>query len=152
LTEAPILKLLEEIDNEIKKKQELTLDRSLLLTALVFPLVDAYLKEMMKNQSKTPHLGEIEQIAFHVIDCIFNPFFIIPRKMKSMIALIIITQYRFIPLHQPQGTRKPRLPRDMITKLSLFFLKLRTKADSELIPQYTFWHGYLMEKGQLLPQ
>ena len=42
--------LLEEIDSEIKKDRQTPIDRAILLSALVFPLMDEYLKEIKKRE------------------------------------------------------------------------------------------------------
>ncbi|MBI3900860.1 MAG: polynucleotide adenylyltransferase PcnB, partial [Chlamydiia bacterium] len=68
------LHLLEEVDSLVKEG-DAPPDRSLLLSLLVFPLLDSYLHEKQKGDEKLMHLGQIEAATFHVIDCIFSPFF-----------------------------------------------------------------------------
>lgn len=131
-------KLLEEIDSEIKKNKEAALDRSLLLSALIFPLIDEYLKEITKREEKTLHLGQIHSAILHAIDCSFSHFFALPRKMRSIVAFILATQYRLIPL-DGKTARRPRAPNDPLFPLALHLLKFRASVQPELLPQYTIW-------------
>ncbi len=137
--ETSLFSLLGEIDSEVKKHQETKLDRSLLLSALLFPLFDEYLKtHIVSNQKRAPHLGIITQSANHVIDCIFTPFFSIPRRIRSIVAFVMTSQYRFIPL-DGRILKKPRAPSDPSFPTALHLLKLRANIETELLPHYTLW-------------
>ncbi len=136
--ENSLFSLLEEIDCEVKKQTTPSLDRSLLLSALLFPLFDEYMKSQTKSHEKPPHLGHIAQTANHVIDCIFTPFFTIPRKTKSIVAFLMTSQYRFIPL-DGRTLKKPRAPNDPFFPTALHLLKLRASVHKELLPHYTLW-------------
>ncbi len=135
--ETSLFSLLEEVDSEIKK-QTITIDRSLLVSALLFPLFDEYLKESTASVEKYPHLGQIAETAHHVIDCIFNPFFKIPRKLRSIVAFLMTTQYRFVPL-DGKNVKRPRASNDPFFPTALLLLKLRANVHSDLLPHYTFW-------------
>ncbi len=136
--ETSLFSLLEEIDCEVKKQTAPTFDRSLLVSALIFPLFDKYMKEKVSAQAKIPHLGQIAETANHVIDCIFTPFFTIPRKLKSIVAFLMTSQYRFIPL-DGRHLRKAKAPNDPFFNVALHLLKLRSSVHTELLPHYTFW-------------
>lgn len=131
-------RLLGEIDDEIKKNRETQLDRSLLLTALVFPLFDDHIQDRSKQQERPLHLGQIAEEAHRSIEQIFSPFFNIPRRMKGTMAFLLTAQYRFIPL-DGRLNRRPRVPRDPLFPLALHFLKLRAATDPKLLPLYTLW-------------
>lgn len=132
------LHLLEQIDAEVKKNPPEPIDRALLLAALVFPLFDDHIKEKAKGTDRPPHLGQIAEEAHRAIDQIFEPFFLLPRRMRSIAAAILTTQYRFMPLDN-RPIRKPRAPRDPFFALSLYLLKLRSQVDPVLLPSYTLW-------------
>ena len=136
--ETTLFALLAELDSEVKKHHDTKLDRGLLLSALLFPLFDEYLKKHLVSAKKTPHLGLIAQSANHVIDCVFTPFFSIPRRIRSIVAFIITSQYRFIPL-DGRALKKARRPSDPAFPTALHLLKLRTNVETELLPHYTFW-------------
>lgn len=136
--ENAIFSLLSEIDDEVKKNAAGTLDRSLLLSALIFPLFDEYIKTKTASHAKAPHLGQIAESAHHVIDCLFNPFFTIPRRIRSIVAFLITTQYRFIPLDGRQ-IRRAKAPSDPFFPMALHLLKFRSTVHTDLLPHYTFW-------------
>lgn len=132
-----ILPILGEIDAEIRKNPPEPLDRSLLLAALIFPLFDEYLK--MKSQGgKQLHLGQIAEASHHVIDCLFNPFFQLPRRIRAIVGFLLTTQYRFIPI-DGRPPRRTRPPRDPFFPMALHLLKFRAAVQPELLPHYTFW-------------
>jgi poly(A) polymerase len=132
------LKFLGEVDAEIQKGEGPLPDRTILASALVFPLFERYLRERVKMEERPLHLGQIGTSAFHVIDCVFSPFFKIPRRLRAVMAFILTSQYRFIPLDGKE-IRNPRLPNDSLTPLALQLLKLRAAVEPELLPQYTLW-------------
>ena len=74
------LKLLEEIDSEIKKNPPEPIDRALLLSMLVFPLFDDHIREKAKGPL---HLGQIAEEAHRAIDQIFEPFFVLPAQVEK---------------------------------------------------------------------
>lgn len=135
--ETTLFSLLEEVDSEIKKQTAIA-DRSLLVSALLFPLFDEYLKVQIASVEKYPHLGQIAETANHVIDCVFNPFFKIPRKLRSIVAFLMTSQYRFVPL-DGKIAKRARAPVDPFFGTALHLLKLRANVHTELLPHYTFW-------------
>lgn len=132
------LRLLAEVDAEIRKNPPESLDRSLLLASLVFPLFDSHIRERLKNEERLPHLGQIAEAAHRAIDQIFHPFFNLPRRMRGILSFILTSQYRFIPI-DGRPVRRPRIPRDSIFPMALYFLKLRAQVDPSLLPHYTLW-------------
>src|SRR5579862_450717 len=92
--ESSLLPLLGAIDDEIKKRE--SIDRSLLLTTLIFPLFNEQIGE--KTGEKPLHLGQIGEIAHRTIDQVFSPFFNIPRRMRGIMGFLMTSQYRFVPI------------------------------------------------------
>jgi len=136
--ETTIFSLLEEIDAEVKNRTAPKLDRSLLIAALLFPLFEKYLQTLQKQHRKKLHLGLITESAHYVIDCIFTPFFNIPRRTRSIVAFLMSSQYRFIPI---DGRKLQRIKpfSDPFFPVALYLLKLRSSVHSELLPHYTQW-------------
>lgn len=130
--------LLEQLDSEVRKGPVQSTDRSLLLSVLVFPLFDEYLKELSQRQKKSLHLGQITHLAHHVVDCVFHPFFKLPKRIRAIVCFILSSQYRFLP---PDGTlrAKPRIPRDPVFPFALQLFKFRSSLDPELVPHYAVW-------------
>lgn len=131
------LQILGAIDDEVRK-QEQPLDRSLLLAALIFPIFSAHVQERCKSQEKIPHLGQIAEIAHRTIDALFCPFFNIPRRMRGIMAFLMTTQYRFIPL-DGKPVKRPRAPRDPFFPMALHLLKFLVAIEPGLLPHYTLW-------------
>lgn len=129
------LSLLSSIDDEIQKNG--TLDRSLLLSALIFPLFQEQVLEKSRREEKLLHLGQIAEMAHRTIDQVFLPFFTIPRRMRGIMGFILTSQFRLTPLDGKP--RRPRPPKDAFFSLALHLLKLRAELDSELLPHYTLW-------------
>lgn len=134
----PIFHLLGEVDSEIKKNPPEPLDRSLLLSALVFPLFADHLTEKAKKQEKPFHLGQIAEHAHRVIHQIFAPFFKMPRRMSGVLSFILTSQYRLVP-NDGRPLRRPRVPRDPLFPMALHLLKWRASNQPELLPIYTLW-------------
>jgi poly(A) polymerase len=131
----PTFALLSAIDDEIQKNQ--ILDRSLLLSTLIFPLFREQVLEKSKKEEKPLHLGQIAEMAHRTIDQIFLPFFTIPRRMRGIMGFILTTQFRLIPLDGK--LRRPRAPRDELFPYALYLLKMRAHLEPELLPHYTLW-------------
>lgn len=131
-------RLLGVIDDEIKKNPPQPLDRSLLLSALIFPFFAEQVQERSQQQEKPLHLGQIAEMAHRVIDQMFTPFFNIPRRMRGMMGFILSGQYRLVPM-DGRPVRRPRAPRDPLFPLALHLLSIRAAAEHELLPHYTLW-------------
>ena len=132
------LLLLSAVDDEVKKNPPVPLDRSLVLSALIFPLFSQNIQQQQKTQDRPLHLGQIAETAHRTIDLIFSPFFSIPRKMRSIMGFIMTSQYRFI-LIDGKPVRRPRAPRDPFFPLALHLLKLLATVEPVLLPHYTLW-------------
>lgn len=132
------LQLLGVIDDEILKNPPETLDRSLLLATLIFPLFSEHIQEKNKHQDRPLHLGQIAEAAHRIIDQVFNPFFNIPRRMRGIMGFVMTSQYRFIPL-DGRPVRRPRAPKDPLFPIALHLLKFRAAIQPELLPHYTLW-------------
>lgn len=132
------LPLLGIIDDEIKKNPGESLDRSLLLAALIFPLFSEQIQEKSKTQEKPLHLGQIAEMAHRTIDHVFSPFFSIPRRMRGIMGFLMTTQYRFIPV-DGRPVKRPRVPKDPFFPMALHLLKLLATVEPVLLPHYTLW-------------
>lgn len=130
-----ILAILCEVDAEVRKQG---LDRSVLLSALLFPLLRHRLLERAKKMSRPFHLGLIQEEALQVIDETFEPFFLIPKRLRGLVSFILASQFRIQPLDdRPAG--RPRLPRDPSFTFALQLFKLRAAIQPELLPFYLQW-------------
>lgn len=129
------LALLGEIDDEISKNG--SVDRSLSLAALIFPLFYDKVCERNKKEDRPLHLGQINEIAHRTIDQVFLPFFSIPRRMRAIMGFVMATQFRLIPLDSK--ARRPRPSRDSLFPMAIHLLKWRANVDPSLMPHYMQW-------------
>lgn len=131
-----VFRLLNAVDNEVKKGLSAPIDRSLLLATLLFPLFNEWVLE--KNQEKPLHLGQISEIAHQSIDLVFHPFFAIPRRMRGITSFLLTSQFRFVPI-DGKPARRPRAPRDAFFPMALQLLSFRAAADPTLLSHHTIW-------------
>ena len=145
-----IFSYLQEVDSRTLQEP---LDRSILLSCLIFPLLQSHLKTRFLDRGKVPHLGEIQQETHMTISDLFQPFFLIPRKLKMKITSLITSQYRMTPF-EPRHAKKPRIPRDPEFPLALQFLMLRNCLEPALTHICQTWeeaykevkHGHFIHR------
>lgn len=123
--------------NQNSPKQPI--DRAILVTCLLFPILEVELQHQYISQQRTPHIGEVMSLTSHVIHAVLNNSFShFPRKISSTAAFILTTQYRLTPF---SGRRHPR-PKMIRMKefdLALKFLKIRALTNPEHMEAYEFW-------------
>ena len=114
-----------------------TLDRAVLATCLVFPLLEQELRHAFLSKSHIPHIGEITLTASSVVKDIFlSAFSHFPRRIASMVTSILVAQYRMTPLSGKRHYRE-KLFRYKDFHLALSFLKLRALVDAQWVDIYT---------------
>jgi poly(A) polymerase len=146
-----IYSYLEEVDTSFHERGMPTLDRSVLLACLAFPCFQKRLEKNFLQREKIPHLGEIQQEAFALIDQLFPPLFRLPRRMKWVLAFILISQYRITPLDK----RKPhrlRPPRDPDFPLALKFFEIRACLEPGLQSILEEWQQIMSSPQKHLPR
>jgi poly(A) polymerase len=144
-----ILALLCEADAEVRKNG---LDRSVLLSALLFPLLRHRLLEKAKGTHSSFHLGLIQEEALQTIDETFEPFFLLPKRLRGLVSFILASQFRIQPLDdRPSG--RLRLPKDPAFLFALHLFKLRAAIQPELLPLYLQWSeaAFAAHQGAPLP-
>ena len=110
--------------------------------------MDEYLKEIKKREEKPPHLGQIHSYILHAIDCVVSPFFLLPKRIRGVMAFILTSQYRFIPLDE-KSTRRPKPFPDPLFPMALHLLKIRAAVSPDLLPHYTSWSAALVSSHEL---
>lgn len=127
--------LLHALDIFICKHGIFSLEREILLSAILFPFLKNHLKEKYKQY---PHLGLIaKEIKEHLFS-FFSPFFHISRKMKIKMMSILLHQFRFL-------SKKLKIPKDPYFYLAIKFFKLRTISQKNLLQKYTLWHEHFIK-------
>lgn len=133
-----IYSYLEEVDTTFHQPGMRSLDRVVLLACLTFCPFEKRIKTRFLDREKIPHLGEIQQETFALLDEIFPPLCRLPRRMKYGLASILISQYRLTPLEKKKSHR-PRLPRDPDFHLALKFLEIRAALEPGFQQMWEEW-------------
>lgn len=136
-----IYNLLKQADIYICKHDNDILERSVLVSCLLFPILEQKLKE---TEPVKLHLGIIADAAKELVNQVFHPFFHLSRKIKAMIISILINQFRFTPLFSTLKKSRIRIPKDPFFHLSLKFFKLRSMHNTNLLQTYSLWHEHLI--------
>lgn len=115
------------------------LDRSILLTCLLYPLFMWELQQSHLSKNRVPHLGDIIMLTSATIKhFLSSSFTLFPRRLTAMTSSIIATQFRLTPLsgkthHHPKVFRH----KDFVEAMAFF--KIRALVNKELIEPYTTW-------------
>lgn len=132
---------LEAADSMNTKGHYKTLDRSILVAALLFPVLDERIDESMK-------LGEIMDLAQAIIyELLFLPFSHFPRRIRQTAHSILYLQYRLTPLDKKRHPRL-RIVKQKAFPLALTFLKLRALVDHSLFKSYEKWKNIQQKEQQ----
>jgi poly(A) polymerase len=122
---ADIYSFLQEIDVQMHDPEGYRFDRSILLSALIYPLLEQRIKERYLDRELIPHLGQIQGETHQLIQSVFHGFFLLPRRLRLGMMVILTGQYRLTPLEKKRLTRR-RIPSDPDFYLALEFLNLRS--------------------------
>jgi poly(A) polymerase len=141
---ADIYAYLQEIDTRSD------LDRGILLSCLIFPFLQQHLQTHFIDRGKSPHLGEIHQETHNVISTIFQPFFVLPRKLRMKIVSIMTAQFRMTPFEK-RHKHRIRIPRDPDFPLALEFLDLRTCLEPALKTTWEEWQDAYLHPPRKRP-
>lgn len=131
---------LQEVDTNYTEPHHPTLDRSVLLSCLLFSMLQARIQTRYSDRGRLPHLGEIQQESHILIDDVFHPFFHLPRRLRMGIVSILTSQYRLTPLEKKRN-RRIRIPHDPDFGLSLKFLEVRRCIEPGLQKIWEEWSG-----------
>jgi poly(A) polymerase len=133
-----IYNYLEEVDTTFHQPGMRPLDRTVLLACLTFCPFEKHIKTHFLDRDKIPHLGEIQQEAFALLDEIFPSFCRLPRRMKYGLASILISQYRLTPLEKKKSHRL-RVSRNPDFYLAIQFLEIRAALEPGLQKTWEEW-------------
>ncbi len=128
---------LQEVDRMQLESKEV-IDRSVALSALIYPMLHNHLKIHYVDGGNIPHLGQIQSEAGAMIRKVFGPFFLLPRRISGKMLAILNGQYRMTPF-VPKKSSKLRVPNVAEFSLALDFLSLRSRIDPELKAIFTDW-------------
>lgn len=130
---------LQEADRTLKEPHRPSLKRGVLLACLIFPVLEKQLQIHFKDREKIPHLGDIYQETFSIIDSVFSPFFRLPKRLKISTISLIVSQYRITPFSKKKK-RQIRIPKVVEFDLALEFLNLRARLEPALQETTEKWN------------
>ena len=133
-----IYSYLAEVDTSLHEPHLPVLERPILLTCLIYSLLRKRIQDRYVERGRYPHLGEIQDETYTLIDEIFRPFFHLPRRLRISIVSIITTQYRLTPVEKKKG-RRPRIPNDPDFPSALKFLSIRCCLEPGLQKIWEEW-------------
>ena len=115
------------------------IDRSILASCLIFPILEKEIQVLFLKKDKIPSFGEILELTHSLIQGIMiSSFSNFPKKMSVEVAFILSTQYRLVPIDKTRPNRT-RIQHNHEFDLALKFLKLRAIANNDLVEVYTNW-------------
>ena len=137
-----IFSFLQEIDTLLREAPKRPIDRSLLLACLAYPMFYQRVQTLFAGREKAPHLGEIQDEAFQLIQEIFEPFFHLPRRLKIFLASILTSQFRLTPLEKKKH-RSLKIPSDPNFELAILFLDVRARLEPGLKKVLEEWQSVM---------
>ncbi len=136
-----IYNLLNIADQLNKQDLKHPLDRSVLTSCLLYPILEKEIHNRFIAQEQTPNLGDVMTSAHALITASVTASFThFPRRISSTMALIMAMQYRLTP---PSGKRsyRPKILGMKEFTLALQFLKMRAVVDRRLVESYNSWNN-----------
>jgi poly(A) polymerase len=116
------------------------LDRAILMSCLLFPILEREIHTQYTSKGIIPHIGEVMMLTASLIRAfVTSSFSHFPRRISSTAGFILATQYRLTPLSGKRHIR-PKLFRIKEFQLALQFLKIRASVDENLLETYSTWN------------
>ncbi|MDP1879510.1 MAG: polynucleotide adenylyltransferase PcnB [Parachlamydiaceae bacterium] len=117
-----------------KRKQ--LLDRSLLTSCFIFPILEYEIDKVFLKKNHVPHLGDIILMASKLIkEFLVHDFPHFPRRISSSMISILVGQYRLTPIGKRHYREKLYRHKDF--NFALKFLKIRALVDEKWVDVYS---------------
>lgn len=115
------------------------MDRAILTSCLLYPILQQEIQAKFIKQGKMPNYGEIVLACGSVVKGVLTSSFPhFPRRISAITTHILASQYRLTPL-SGKNAYPPRLVRQKDFSFTLKFLKLRSMANSVWEADYRAW-------------
>lgn len=146
-----IFAFLKEVDTTFHDPTRSLLPRPVLLSCLVYPLMEKRIETRYTAREKVPHLGEISKEAHEQINEIFLPFFHLSRRMKGSLISILTSQYRLTPIEKRKA-RRIHIPNDPEFPQALQFFEVRCALEPAYQTIWEEWANALQSPEQHHPR
>lgn len=115
------------------------LERAVLTSCLFYPVLEKKINELDQQSDAPQHLGQIALETNQLIqDAVTQSFSRFPKRLSSIMSIVITNQWRFTPNSSRRYNKKKFLEsKDFLQ--SLKFLKIRSLVDESLKPIYQQW-------------
>lgn len=124
--------------NKKRAKQD-PVDRSVLMSCLLYPILERELQVQYLEKNRQPHLGDISNLTSNLTRAVASTSFSqLPRRIRVEAGFVITTQYRLTPLTSRKYYRT-KLPRHPDFPKALEFLRLRAHVDPSLSDMLAQW-------------
>jgi poly(A) polymerase len=133
-----IYSYLEEVDTNCYHVNMPPVDRAILLSCLLFPMLQKRIQTRYIDREKNPHLGEIQDAAHDLVSDVFKVFLQIPRKLRMEVVSVLTCQYRLTPIDKKK-IKHLRIPNDPDFFLALQFLEIRSFLEPGLQKIWEEW-------------
>lgn len=134
-----IYKYLEIADKLYHENNKSFLDRAVLTSCLVFPILQREIEYQFIKKDAPPSLGDLFFLSHTLIKgFVTTSFPHFPRRLRTALNFIIDAQFRLIPIPHNRMKREKILFHEDFP-LALEFLKIRSMANEELIESYSIW-------------
>ena len=126
--------------DQINMNSRYPLERPVLVSCLLFPLLESEIQKEYLSKNHTPHLGEIIMLTGSLIKGIMTSSVShFPRRMSSSMSYILSTQYRLTPLSGKQQ-HPTKFMRNKEFGLAIKFLKVRALCNKDVVDAYGGWN------------
>lgn len=135
-----IYRYLEIADTMNLQNEGKTLDRAILASCLLYPVLEKEIESQYLKKNEVPHIGDILMTTNALISAfVTTSFSHFPRRLSTTMGFILSNQYRLTPV---SGKRHPKhkLMKNKEFGLSLRFLKIRALLDGALMDHYSSWN------------
>ena len=134
-----IFKYLSTADKINQNDPKHPLDRAMLTACLLQPILEREIDNHFTSKNHLPHIGDVMALTSNVIKAVVGSSFShFPRRISTIAAYILTTQYRLTPLSGKRHPR-PKLMRMHEFELALKFLKIRSIVNGQHMEAYNFW-------------
>lgn len=134
-----MLQFIEAADQVNRAATRYPIERSVLIAALIYPLLEALIQDQVTHGKSPPPIGDVLAASNELLrDLFVRSFPHFPRKILGDAAYALSTQYRLTPFKGRQH-HPVRLMRTSEFPLGLRLLKIRSLIDPSLQETYLFW-------------
>lgn len=138
-TKEKVYAYLEAADKIQRKYGPGALERPVLASCLFYPVLEQKINELDKESDAPQHLGQIALTTHGLIhDAVMQSFSRFPKKLSSIMSLIIINQWRFTPNSNRKYSKRKFLESKEFLQ-ALKFFKIRALVHEELRAIYQHW-------------